>query len=194
MKWDKEQGYVEFKTAYKSIRNSLGLSEIDYISRTELAPYITKIFKYLNEELIMLGDKATLKEKIEKVMEILEKGANNIVDLKIEELEVSLDVLDKSPDDEVKYSKDRFIFSWTNIMSTLCQRLRLQYYDLLKPKLSDGECPCCCGKGQTQKDWENWKSGIWPEDEEAERYGSGLAGQPSWRPSLDIPDCLCGGR
>lgn len=194
MKWDKETGFVEFKTSYRSFRNSLGLSEVDYRTRLELAPYITRIFQFLNKEMILLGDKATIKDKLERIFKIFEEGSDKIVDEKALELAKELELTDKTVDDEVKYNQDRFVFCWTNIMSTLCERLRLQYFDILHPRPSDGECPCHCGKGQTQKDWENWTSGIWPEDEEASRYVGGLSGQPSWRPSANISECLCGGR
>lgn len=194
MIWDKEKGFVEFKTAYRSFRNSLGLSEVDYRSRLELAPYITRIFQFLNKEMVLLGDKATIKDKLEKIFKIFEEGSDKIVDEKALDMAKDLELTDKTVNDEVKYVQDRFVFCWTNIMSTLCERLRIQYFDLLHPRPSDGECPCHCGKGQTQKDWEKWTSGIWPEDEEANRYAGGLSGQASWRPSANTSECLCNGR
>ena len=59
---------------------------------------------------------------------------------------------------------DRFIFCWSDFMSTLCLRLKFQYAFLFAQE-PDGECCKCGAHGQTETDYESWESGVYPEDE-----------------------------
>lgn len=89
----------------------------------------------------------------------------------------------------IPYDQDRFIFTWTNVLSCLLTRLKLQYSGLLTEDVIQG-CGCCCGKGETWKDWESYSSGVWPEDEEYGNYDMGTT-TTSWRATSGIPQCGC---
>lgn len=166
MKWDQEKDWIEYKTATDNIKNSLGLGSLDHWTCKHLAPYITRIYQYLNKKLIELGDDADIKDKIDLMLSVFKDGADKIVHEKTSDLAGELDLLDVSENDEVKYEEPRFVFSWTNIMSTLMERLSIQYYELLNP-IVQGKCPqnCCCGKQEGQKEWEEYTSGVFPENE-----------------------------
>lgn len=66
------------------------------------------------------------------------------------------------------YIQDRFVFSWADLLGTLCLRLKFQYAHLFKQEVDD-TCGCNCGRGQTEEDYESWVSGVYPEDYEYDR-------------------------
>lgn len=69
-------------------------------------------------------------------------------------------------DDEYIYNQELFVFSWATIMSTLVTALRMIHSSWLNPPVYPG-CPCdCSARGETQTDWDAWKSGVWPNDED----------------------------
>ena len=216
MKWNSEEGYIQYKMALSDIMTRLGISAVDYHVRPELAPYITKILQYLDRRLIELGDEADMLEKLQEVFDTFDYGADLIVDLNglslakevgvynqedeesVEALDDSDDTLSDStetdePDDFVPYYQDRFIFSWTNVMSCLVTRLKLMYSSLLVEPVSQ-LCPCCCGsEGETFKDWESWSGKIYPEDEEYDTSNYNLGTTQNYG-VVKSSSCTCGYR
>jgi hypothetical protein len=188
IKWNADEGYLQYKVALSDLMKRLGLGAVDYHVRPELAPYITKILEFVDKKLVLLGDDADILEKLNTIFELFDYGADLIVALQADTLatevgvydeeipteEETLDDQDDTEEEEsneeegdyIIYSRDRFIFSWTNVMSCLVTRLKLMYAGLLVEPVSQG-CACCCGStGETYKDWEAWSSGIYPQDEE----------------------------
>lgn len=190
MIWNEEAAYVDFKTVYNNLCAELGVSCINYWSCQHLAPYITYILKYLNKKIVTLDSKEIL-DKLEIIFQTFDHGADLIVHEKVLDLAGEVGVLDQGADDVVKYNQDRFVFCWSNILSSLIERLKPQYYDLLNPA-EPNTCPCSCTQGETYKDWEAYTSGVWPEDEESSYYN--FSSYRSWRTSSDVPECLCSGR
>ena len=191
MKWNSENGYVDYTSSLELVKTILGIGVVDFEVRQELAPYLTYIMKYLSKELVLLGE-TDIKEKLQKIFDIHSDGADLIVDNNAETL-ADLIGIDTTPietesEEEINYNQDRFIFSWTNILSCLVTRLRIMYASLLEDPITQG-CPCGCGIGETQKDWEKYTSGVWPEDEEYSNYSLGTT--TSWRVTSSIPECTC---
>ena len=71
MKWNSKEGYVEYKAALDGVTNSLGLGAVDFTVRSELAPYLTGILRYLNKKLILLGSDDIL-EKLQEIFNIFD--------------------------------------------------------------------------------------------------------------------------
>jgi len=191
MKWNSENGYVDYTSSLELVKTILGIGVVDFEVRQELAPYLTYIMKYLSKELVLLGE-TDIKEKLQKIFDIHSDGADLIVDNNAETL-ADLIGIDTTPietesEEEINYNQDRFIFSWTNILSCLVTRLRIMYASLLEDPIAQG-CPCECGIGETRKDWEKYISGVWPEDEEYSNYS--LETTASWRVTSSIPECTC---
>lgn len=194
MKWNDERGYLTYSSVLKSLKSILGIAQIDFILRCELAPYITKILQYINSRLILLGEDVDIKTCINEVFEIYDVGSDKIVTGATKELafEIGIDTNeDVCPsNEEIPYNQDRFVFSWTNILTALVVRLKFQYSSLLVQPI-DTDCPCDeCGnsKGQTVADFESWKSGVFPEDESYSWYNFSDDGT-KWRVTNDIPEC-----
>ena len=164
MTWNTEECYVLYTQYLEYLKNSLGISQVDfYMVRPELLPYYTQIINYLNERLIILGTD-DIKSKIIEILEIFDHGAELIcsdgtLDLA---LEVGMDV------DYEEYRCCRFVFSWTNALSTLCLRLKFQYAYLFEPTY-DPFCCRCGAIGETYEDYESWTSGVFPNDEAFDR-------------------------
>lgn len=225
MKWNSSDGYFEYKTALKSLQDSLGIGTVDYVVRPELAPYLTKILQHIVKKLILLGDSADMSEKLQEIFDTFDYGADLIVDGRAYNLAREIGVTDeeddKDPttessydetgegdvldDDEpdtsedtevgegiVPYDQDRFVFSWSNVMSSLVTRLKIQYASLLYEPVQQG-CPCCCGKGESWKDWEGYTSGVYPEDEEYSNYSFAETSN-HWKTTASQRECGCGYR
>ena len=192
MIWDNKKGYQEYKESLGNIKNSLGLTNDDswFLINQDLAPYITSILKWISGKLIEQGENADIKDKLGLIFDLFEDGSEKIIALEGKSLaeEIGIETEKLSPDDPnyLTYEQDRFIFSWTNILSSLVEHLKLQYASILQDPITQG-CPCSCGKGETIKDWESYTSGIYPEDEEYSEYG--LRGVPST--TSPIPECTC---
>lgn len=191
MKWNTEDGYIDYTSSLELVKTILGINIVDFEIRPELAPYLTYIMKYLSKELVLLGD-TDIKEKLQKIFDIHLEGADLIVDNNAETL-ADLIGIDTIPVEietelEINYNQDRFIFTWTNVLSCLVTRLKIMYANLLEDPISQG-CPCACGVGETQKDWEKYTSGVWPKDEEYSNYSLGTTA--SWRVTSSNPECTC---
>ena len=167
MKWNEQEGYINYSTSLASIRSMLGVGALDFYLRPELSPYVTYILCYLNRKLINLGV-VDIKTYIQEVFDIFDHGADLIIvgaafDLAIE---VGIDTGDVWIEgQEVPYMQDRFIFCWSNVLTTITQILRLSYSGLFAQEEED--CPCKCGGTRitTNKENDEWSSGIYPNDE-----------------------------
>lgn len=192
MKWNPTDGYVQYSEATYSIKKRLGLGILDHEVRPELAPYVTQTYKYLVENLVELGEDADMLEKLKKIFDIFSMGSDLIVANRALDLGklINLSVTDE-PGDEVLYNQERFIFSWSNVMSCLVTRLKIIYANLLEDPVLQG-CPCLCGRGETFKDWEKYTSGVYQDDEEYSNYKYNTTS--TWRPNSKYPECGCGYR
>ena len=207
MKWNPKTGYYEYKSAVNSLFGLLGIGVADWEIRPELAPYLTYTIKYLVQRLVDLGEDADIRDKLQEVFDIFKDGADLIVDdngkILAEQIGIDTSPVDPSEVTELdenseedctcSYDQDRFIFTWTNVMSCLITRLKIMYASLLVDPVSQG-CPCCCGKGETYKDWEKYTSGVYPEDEEYDRYDVANTTTAGWRVGSRTPECNCGCR
>lgn len=190
MKWNEEEGYVIYKTSITNLKSLLGISDINFSKRCELAPYITYIVKYINSKLVLLGTN-DIKTLIQEVFDIQEYGSEKIINGEIIDLLLLLGISNEDIYDEVgeiPYNQDRFVFSWADFMSSLITRLKLQYSRLLNDPINT-ECPCdICSPGQTVEDYENWTSGVYPEDE-SHIYYNYESSDTGWRVRND--DLIC---
>ena len=192
MIWDSTKGYQEYKESLENIKNNLGLRNDDswFLVSRELAPYITSILKWISGKLIELGENSDIKEKLDLIFDLFEDGSVKIIALDgkslAEEIGIGTEKLSSDDINYLTYEQDRFIFSWTNILSSLVERLKLQYASILQDPINQG-CSCSCGRGETTKDWESYTSGVYSEDEEYSNYG--LRGVPST--TSPIPECTC---
>lgn len=171
MKWNKIDCYPIFIESRDFLLKKLGISQLDFSRRDVLIPYFTAILKYLNKRLILLGTD-DIKVIVQEIFDIFDHGAELIcnkhtLDLTVE-VGIPTNTTDTDTDDNLKYDQDRFVFSWTNFMTSLCMRLKFQYAYLFTQDY-DGDCCKCGAKGQTWKDYESWMSGVYPEDEEYDR-------------------------
>jgi hypothetical protein len=172
MKWNSEEGYYDYTMALDTLEETLGIGTVDFLVRSELAPYLTKILQYINKNIIKeVGLDAETLDKINVVQDLFDEGADLICTERALILAEKVDVLDESEDDETKYDQDRFVFCWSNVLSSLLTRLKIMYSSLLTEE-EDYDCPCCCHKGQTWEDWEDYTSKVWPEDENYDYSGS----------------------
>lgn len=168
MKWNENEGYVKYKSSLTSLRSYLGIGNLDIYTRPELAPYITAIVNYVNSQLVLMGEDVELKSYIQEIFDIFSYGADMIVigDALGLAIEVGIDTGKEWKDpDEIPYCQDRFVFSWTNIMTYLVTILKITYAGLLSQQ--EENCPCECGGSRVNNghDYDEWKSGIYPEDE-----------------------------
>lgn len=195
MKWNDKSGYITYKVALQNIKSYLGLSEIDYFMRCELAPYITYILNYISRRLVLLPEDSGIKEYIQEVFTIREEGETKIIYGAVDELraELGIDSGDIYVDDcEIPYNEDRFIYSWSNVMTALLVRIKFQYSGLLSQTSDNNCCPCggdTCYPGQTTKDYESWTSAVYPEDEEYSYYNFKESTSTEWRVNNDTPEC-----
>lgn len=190
MVWD-DSYYLKHEQAETYLKQILGLTQLDYWKeRQVLIPYFYYIINYLDQQLTDLGTE-DIKELVEEVFRIFEWGGDLIIDHKACLLAykigcINLNELGIGPSDPEKYSDDLlpkdwasieidgeseiafnrtyFVFCWSNLMSTLCLRLKFQYGYLFAQE-PDGECCVCGARGQTETDYESWESGVYPEDE-----------------------------
>lgn len=164
MTWNNQECYTLYTQYLEYLKSSLGISQVDYyMGRSELLPYYTQITKYLNERLIILGTD-DIKTKIIEILNIFDHGAELICNCGT--LDLAREVGISSGDPE--YMCCRFVFSWTNALSTLCLRLKFQYAYLFEPEY-DPFCCRCGAIGETYEDYESWTSGVYPNDESYDR-------------------------
>ena len=164
MTWDNQECYTLYTQYLEYLKNSLGISEVDfYFGRPELFPYYTQITKYLNERLIILGTD-DIKSKIIEILNIFDHGAELICSGGTRDLAREVEI----PSGDPEYMCCRFVFAWTNALSTLCLRLKFQYAYLFEPEY-DPFCCRCGAIGETYEDYESWTSGVFPNDEVYDR-------------------------
>ena len=192
MKWDSDSGFIEYKIAVDQVKSKLGLPTMYHEVRRELAPYLTYILKYLNVRLMSLGDDAELIELVQEVLDIFSEGSDKIVGLSATELAMDIGIDVSEPDFEADileyYENDRFIFTWTNVLSCLVTQLKMMYPNLFDESEPQG-CSCPCPPGETWKDWESYSSGVYPEDEEYNGLSWGTS--TKWKVNNTTPECTC---
>lgn len=177
MQWNEQETYIKYKSSLTSIRNILGIGIPDIYMRPELAYYITMIYSYINKRLIMLGENQELKTYIQEVFDIFLEGADRIVmcDALGLAVECGIDTSEEVEESDcwtsAPYCQDRFVFCWSNILTTLYIILSNTYASLLAQEQED--C-CCCGGNNCCRvvnpcnELDGWSSGIYPEDENKE--------------------------
>ena len=195
MIWKNKEGFRDYSISLSSLKKLLGIEMVDYEVRPELAPYLVYIIKHLNNLLVDAGESASTIDKLKVIFDEHERGADLIVGLKginlAKEIGIETDNTWGSVNDFfVPYEEDRFVFCWTDVMSSLITRLKIQYAHLLvDPVIQGCKCTCGCGTGETTKDWEKYTSGVWPEDEKYSNLDYGTTS--SWRLGNDKPECTC---
>lgn len=192
MKWNDEKGYITFQSSMYNLKSFLGIGTLDIIERCELLPYYTYILNFLSSKLILLGPDATMSTKLQEVFNIFDWGtdlilAHGTLDLAwalgIETTDYYIEGV------ELPYDQEYLVFAWSNAMTALSVRLKLQYSHLLYQS-TNTDCHSCnngCSVGLTTNDLENWKSGVYPEDEEYTAVTT-TSGN-SWRVNSDITEC-----
>lgn len=164
MTWDNQECYVAYTQYLEYLKNSLGIGQVDfYMGRSELLPYHTQIVKYLNERLIILGSD-DIKAKVTEILDIFDHGASLICDGAVPDLAYEVEI----PTGDPEYMCCRFVFAWTNALSTLALRLKFMYGYLFEPEY-DPFCCRCGAIGETYEDYESWTSGVFPNDESYDR-------------------------
>lgn len=164
MEWDNQKCYVLYTQYCEYLKNSLGISQVDfYTNRSELLPYYTAIVSYLNQRLIILASD-DIKVKVCEILDIFDHGAELICNKGVLDLAKEVGI----PSADKEYNCCRFVFSWTNALTSLCMRLKFQYAYLFEPEY-DGTCCTCGAPGETTADYESWVSGVYPNDEEYDR-------------------------
>lgn len=180
-----------YNVARKYLINRLGISTLDSLDRPELIPYLTYIYEYINGRLEKLGDKATIKTLVTEIFDIFDYGADKIIYDNAINLAFDLGISTTDcfvEDKEIPYVHDRFVFAWTNALTGLCVRLKLQYSYLFSDTNS---CECTCSSAQPNYD--AYCSHIYPEDD---NYGIkyNTEANTSWRPGAEYKECNCHSR
>ena len=193
MKWNDKNGYIIYKVALQNIKSILGISQIDYSLRCELAPYITYTLDYISKRLTLLPEGSDIKVSIQEIFDIKEHGETKIIYGDVDDLRRELGIDNGEiyvDNEEIPYNQDRFIYSWSNVITALLVRIKFQYQNLLYQNPIN-ECPCGneCSPGQSVSDFENWTSGVYPEDESYSYYNYNDVTNTGWRVNNDIPEC-----
>ena len=184
MTWNIEESTLIYKQAIEYLKNTLGIPDLDiYMNRPILMPYFTTIVLYLNGEIIKSGT-TDIKALVQLILDKFDYGADLICTEKALDLasEIGIEVNSEF------YDQDRFVFSWTNLMTYLCLILKLQYSYLFEPEY-DPLCCRCSPVGQTEEDYESWTSGVYPNDEEYDR--TNYVGTNSAWGTTDMRYCEC---
>ena len=191
MRWNNQKGYVRYTAALTSLKNMLGISQIDYYTeRCELSPYVTYILEYLVKRLILLGEDADIKVKIQEILDTFDYGADMIIDGATIDLvcEVGISTNDICIEgEEIPFDRDRFVFTWANVLTALVVRLKFQYASLFAPA-DDSECCKCGAVGQTYLDFESWRSDVYPNDESYDRSNY-WRNNGQWTTNIQAPEC-----
>lgn len=87
MEWNNKLGYIRYTKSLEMLKFLLGIYAVDiYDMRKELYPYNTAILEYLTTELVYLGETSEMKERVEKILELFEEGAQLIISDRAKEL------------------------------------------------------------------------------------------------------------
>lgn len=191
MRWNSQEGYIRYTSALTALKSLLGISQIDYYTeRCELSPYVTYILEYLVRELVLLGEDSDIKLKVQRILDIFEYGADQIISGATISLACEVGISTSKfcvEGEEVPFDRDRFVFTWSNVMTALCVRLRFQYAYLFTPAV-ETECCTCGAVGQTYRDFESWRSDVYPNDEVYDRTNY-LRNHSQWTTDIQAPEC-----
>ena len=208
MEWSLDKCRVLYAESIEYLKNSLGITQIDLDNTCHeiyLLPYQVVIIKYINENLIRLGTD-DLKTKVNCIFDLFWNGTNEMLgcycvkDNSEETPELVLPLVDEDCpntccmikrfaekigcDTESEFFNcGYFVYSWTNLLTALCIRLKFQYAYLFAQEY-DGECCKCGARGETAKDQESWVSNVYPEDELYDRTNYTRANS-AWQVSKD---------
>ena len=191
MKWNNYDGYIRYTKALSSIKSLLGISQIDYYTeRCELSPYVTYILEYLVEKLILVGEDSEMKIKIQEIFDIFDYGADMIISGATIDLACEVGISTSQlciEGEEVPFDRDRFVFTWSNVLTALVVRLKFQYAYLFEQEI-DTECCTCGTPGQTYRDFESWRSDVYPNDESYDRSNYRRS-HAQWTTDIQAPEC-----
>jgi len=191
MKWNNQEGYIRYTTALNTLKNILGVSQIDYnTDRCELAPYVTYILEYLSRRLICVGEGTDICLLIQEVKDIFDWGTDQILSGATLSLAIEVGIDPNTyctPDHEIPYNQEWFVYAWANVLTALLVRLKLQYAGCFAQEY-DGDCCKCGSVGQTQRDFESWRSDVYPNDESYDRTNY-YRQNGQWRTNIQAPTC-----
>lgn len=177
MRWNKVQGKLRFETASTNLKTYLEINIFDFFDLTNetLIPYLTLIMELLNKKIIQKGGMdAPLLTRIDEVYKLFDYGTKKILADATLDLVSDLEISTKHEivPDYIPYNQEIFILVWTNFLSGLCVRLKFQYANLFKQAYKEHEelmYQPKCSRGQTEHDFESWRSDIYPDDEVYDR-------------------------
>jgi len=168
--------YETYTNLVELLQTRLGINTIDWQEYPELEDDLINILTYVNNELSKLGSSAKMKDKLDKVFEIQEYGTKLIIEHKAQHSSTGVAIgareayywiMPEGTAEPTEYKLAKFVFCWADFFGSLCTRLRITYASLYYQPQEQG-CPCPCGHGEHQSDWENYTSGVWPTDENEE--------------------------
>ena len=191
MLWNNQEGYIRYTSALTTLKGLLGVSQFDYnTERCELAPYVTYILEYLVRKLVCLGEDSDICALIQEVKDVFDWGTDQILSGAALSLAVDVGIAPNKycvPDREVPYNQEHFIYAWANVLTAILVRLKLQYAGCFAQEY-DGECCKCGSVGQTHRDFESWRSDVYPDDEAYDRTNY-YRSNGQWRTSIQAPTC-----
>lgn len=140
--------YTDYVISLNYILRVLGLRELnEVIVNTQLSPFLTAIMKFLAKGLVPLERNGIL-DKIDFIKDQYLRGE----DFTSLAEEIGCE------------NSELLVFAWSNTLTALYMKLINQYSALLCEKVK----PSCPYAGETWKDYEEYVSSVWPEDDETE--------------------------
>ena len=193
MKWNEETGRLTYIRAMKNLKTTLGIATIDHPQREVFIPYVTYILDYVSNRLLSMesDEPIRIKDYIEEVFQIYDEGEEYIAGSEtltlVSKVGISTEQ-DYVECEEIPYDQEHFVYSWASTMTALVVRLKIQYASLFNQSEKDCSSDCGCCSNNPTKEYENWHSGVYPEDDLYDySYETGHA--VSWRIGVDSVEC-----
>lgn len=188
-----DEEYIEYKMYKENVMNSLGIKKTDHLEGPlEILPILKATYKFLNGNLFL---ESTTRDKIQRVLDLFDEGCgyvfSNQTELLLKDLGLEEPVEEEGDSDteggvldegETAYSSDTenvtqettdwrntCILVWTNVMSCLITRLKINFSSMFTDNPVQG-CPCECGTGETYQKWESYASSNLNNEEYDETY------------------------
>lgn len=153
--------YYKYVVAKNAITKLLGIKDIHINHRPETRDHLVLFLEWLAKELVNDGEIDTW----DVIKSVQDKGNHLIDRVLIGEVKAIMKDIGESQDNiDNPLEQDRFITTIIGFFSSLLTQLKIQY-NLGKQEQQNGCGKCCCGEGEGQKEWEDWISGVWPEEE-----------------------------
>lgn len=187
--YDKE--YVEYKTYKENVMNSLGIKKTDHLEGPlEILPILRATYKLLNGNLFL---ETTTRDKVQRILDLFDEGCEYVFSGHTELLLKDLglegpieedddpdgtegEVLDEAEPyllgrnvESMDEWRSKCVLIWTNVMSCLITRLKINFSSLFTDSPIQG-CPCECGTGETWEKWESYTSSNLNNEEYDEPY------------------------